>query len=379
TDECFPVIYLIFVKFGYHKITKMFNLWCIFFHSIFYVLQVYYIIIKFNQSFLMKHLFVMTMFLYMIYAMIYLAICEKSYNEQSSSFHKFAWSIDSAGLKAKQTILDKAAMSNMINYISLLLAVFSVVINLPIWGKERELFLSVEVFEYIFGKWSKIPYTIYFATVPYLAYATFRLSFMLLYCILQIQIQIFLVNEQILQISDNFTDLNNWDIIDDLSYQNTMHQRLSQNCRQHYEIKRLITILYQVVESATPFILGIGVLLTISLFFFILDNFFSMSNMLKIRIFTLLICNIFMITVFCKAGQDIFEETERIFDALGTCPWYIWNIRNRRTLLIFMANSIEPFSFYFVGITIDYRLAVNVIRTAVSYALVLRSLNEVGQ
>jgi hypothetical protein len=33
-----------------------------------------------------------------------------------------------------------------------------------------------------------------------------------------------------------------------------------------------------------------------------------MSNILKIRIFTLLICNIFMITVFCKAGQDIFEE-----------------------------------------------------------------------
>jgi hypothetical protein len=64
TDECFPVIYLIFVKFGYHKITKMLNLWCIFFHSIFYVLQVYYIIIKFNQSFLMEHLFVMTMFLY---------------------------------------------------------------------------------------------------------------------------------------------------------------------------------------------------------------------------------------------------------------------------------------------------------------------------
>jgi hypothetical protein len=78
--------------------------------------------------------------------------------------------------------------------------VFSVVINLLIWGKERELFLSVEVFEYIFGKWSNIPHTIYFPTVPYLAYATFRLSFMLLSCILQVQIQIFLVNEQILQI-----------------------------------------------------------------------------------------------------------------------------------------------------------------------------------
>jgi hypothetical protein len=64
TDECFSVIYSIFVKFGYHKITKTINFWCALFHSIFYILQVYYLIVKFNQSLLMKHLFVMTMFLY---------------------------------------------------------------------------------------------------------------------------------------------------------------------------------------------------------------------------------------------------------------------------------------------------------------------------
>ncbi|CAH1379341.1 unnamed protein product, partial [Tenebrio molitor] len=154
--------------------------------------------------------------------MIFLALCEKRYSEQSSSFHRFAWSIDSAGLEAKQSILNKSAISNVINYISLLLTLFIIVLNLPIWGNERELFLSVEVFEYIFGNWAKIPHTIYFATVPYLSYTAFR--------------------------------------------------------------------------------------------------------------------------------------TDRIFDALGTCSWYIWNIKNRKTLLIFMANSLQPFRFYFAGFTVDYKL-----------------------
>ncbi|CAH1379344.1 unnamed protein product [Tenebrio molitor] len=104
-----------------------------------------------------------------------------------------------------------------------------------------------------------------------------------------------------------------------------------------------------------------------------------MSAMLKIRIFSLLFCTMFLMAVFCKAGQDIVEETDRIFDALGTCSWYIWNIKNRKTLLIFMANSLQPFSFYFAGITVDYKLAVNVIKTCVSYGLVLCSLNEMGQ
>jgi hypothetical protein len=174
----------------------------------------------------------------MIFAMIYLAICEKRYSEQSSSFHRFAWSIDSAGLEAKRSILNKSAMSNVINYISLLLTLFITVLNFPIWGNERELFLSVEVFEYIFGNWAKIPHVIYFATVPYLTYTAFRVPFMLLYCILQVQIQIFLVKEHILQISDHSTDSNNLNMIDDVSYQNAIHQRLCQDIRQHYEIKR---------------------------------------------------------------------------------------------------------------------------------------------
>jgi hypothetical protein len=72
------------------------------------------------------------------------------------------------------------------------------------------------------------------------------------------------------------------------------------------------------------------------------------------------ISTIFVLAIFCKTGQELIEETGKFFDALGTCPWYTWNAKNKSTLLIFMANSLKPLSFSFAGVVLDYKLAVTV-------------------
>lgn len=43
-----------------------------------------------------------------------------------------------------------------------------------------------------------------------------------------------------------------------------------------------------------------------------------------------------------------------------TCPWYIWDIKNKRTLLVFMKNSLEPMKLSLAGITLDYHFALTV-------------------
>jgi hypothetical protein len=73
-----------------------------------------------------------------------------------------------------------------------------------------------------------------------------------------------------------------------------------------------------------PFVVILGGLVTISVFFFILDvrkiivnrnifkllfqNFVTMSNILAIRIFSILYCNIYLVGIFCRAGQEIVNE-----------------------------------------------------------------------
>jgi hypothetical protein len=74
------------------------------------------------------------------------------------------------------------------------------VINFPVLGDQRELLLCIRVFEYFFGKWSQILFKIYFVTFLVLWYGSLQLSFITLYIILQLQVQIILLNQRIFQI-----------------------------------------------------------------------------------------------------------------------------------------------------------------------------------
>jgi hypothetical protein len=174
----------------------------------------------------------------MIFAMIYLTAIEKKVAAGSNQFSNFAWSLDSAGDNVKRMILEKSARNNKINYVVLLSAVFTVFINFPIWADQNELFLCIQVFEHFFDKFSKIPYLVYCATMPYVCYAGFRLTFILLYFIFGVKEQIFLLNESILQISDDFSHLEDFDKIRNVAYQKTMYDRLRFYIRQHCELKR---------------------------------------------------------------------------------------------------------------------------------------------
>ncbi|RZC41898.1 hypothetical protein BDFB_015158 [Asbolus verrucosus] len=79
---------------------------------------------------------------------------------------------------------------------------------MPMWGDQSEIFCR-GVFDEYFGTWFKISYYIYFGTGPFMVFTAVRLCFVLLYTIFRLQVQFQLINEYILQISNDF------DIFDD--------------------------------------------------------------------------------------------------------------------------------------------------------------------
>ncbi|RZB62214.1 hypothetical protein BDFB_011507, partial [Asbolus verrucosus] len=76
-----------------------------------------------------------------------------------------------------------------------------------------------------------------------------------------------------------------------------------------------------------------------------------------------------------RAGERA-KGTGRIFDTLLLCPWYIWNLKIRRSFLLFLTNSVEPIQFSFVGISLNRQLIITIIRTSFSYAAILRNLKK---
>jgi hypothetical protein len=169
--------------------------------------------------------------------MIFLTMTERTIKNLNQQLESLSWSIGSAGVKTKRIITDRSMWKKRMLYVPLL-ALFVVIINLPKWEGEKELYLCVAIFDNFVGNWSNIPRFIYLATIPYLVYSSFRMSFLFLYSIIQIQTQIFLLGEHILQISDNVPNTNEGNVTDDVSYQNEINNKLCLFTQQHCDIKR---------------------------------------------------------------------------------------------------------------------------------------------
>jgi hypothetical protein len=254
-DECFVVIFNIFIKFGRLKITKIVTFLSLLFQFVFYLLQLCYVIIKFDQDLVMRYSCTIVMTLYVstvnnklsnnltcsfgtkvLYTTVFMNTYK--YEKLQKRFQVFAWSVDSAGAEVKDTILERSTKTNRICYLIILFLCAAVIINCPVWGDQSELFLFTQVVEYFFGKWLQIPSNIYFATYSIVCYGSFRLPFEMLHIILQLQVQIVLLNRQILQIGDNFNSLDDWDKTYSLQYQKEISETFQFIVEQHSAIKR---------------------------------------------------------------------------------------------------------------------------------------------
>jgi ABC-type transport system substrate-binding protein len=180
-----------------------------------------------------------------------------TYNNQDhqNRFQEFAWSLDSAGAEVKATILERSTKTNRICYLIMLLLGLTVVIIWPVWGDQNKLFLYTQVFEYFFGKWSQIPSNIYFATYSVVCYGSFQLSFVVLYIILQLQVQIILLNQQIMQIGNKFSRLDDWDKTYSVQYQKEISESLQIAIEQHCAIKKYEYVIVIYITNAVGHIL----------------------------------------------------------------------------------------------------------------------------
>ncbi|RZC39407.1 hypothetical protein BDFB_008878, partial [Asbolus verrucosus] len=304
----------------------------------------------------------MVVFGYIITSMFFSLILREDEIELSRFFFLDIWSIDNAGDDARRIIVKKSVKTNLFNVFAMFIFAFVAISNFPLWGDQNEIFLCVRVFDELFGKWSTIPYYVYFATFPFLIYTSIRFCFILFYGILHLEIQIFLTNERILKISNDYHNLGEWKTSYGDAYQEEIYKKLCFYIKHHCILKQYITKLFKIVKSVmAPFLL-LGTLVTISFIFFLLANLENMSSILKIRIFFFVCGNVLVLLIFCEAGQRLINElqTGLIFDTLMECPWYNWNTRNKRLLLTFMTNSAIPSTMSFAGISLDYRLTISI-------------------
>jgi hypothetical protein len=165
--------------------------------------------------------------------MVFAIILEPKFFEVMSKIENSFWSEDSAGVETRQKIVTKSKIFLKMNFVFLSTWLILSVTMLPIFGDHKEWILASIIFEKHFEAWAIILDWIYFSTVPFVIFSTIRLRGALFYGTLVLHVQMFLINEHILQISDSREGASG-----EASFHCTITQRLRFCIDHHVCIKR---------------------------------------------------------------------------------------------------------------------------------------------
>lgn len=170
--------------------------------------------------------------------MFFCTFFEKTIYKLYEHLCEIYWSLDEAPKELQNNINNKSTMIIIWNVIIGLFIGFTMIVNLPIFGDQSELFLCIRVFDEYFGKFALIPYFLYFSGFPYLCYAGVRLAFTLLYGVLHLEVQIFLLEDFLVKISESSAFLNNSNNMYNTLYQKQIEKKLRICVRHHINLIR---------------------------------------------------------------------------------------------------------------------------------------------
>jgi hypothetical protein len=165
--------------------------------------------------------------------MVYAIILEPKLLELKNKCENSFWSEYSAGVEARQKIVTKSKIFLKINFVFLITWLILSVLMLPIFGDHKEWVLVSIIVEKHFGTWAIILDWLYFSTIPFVLFSSIRFTGALLYATLMFHVQMFLINEHILQISDNCEGSNG-----QASFHCTISQKLRFCIDHHVCMKR---------------------------------------------------------------------------------------------------------------------------------------------
>jgi hypothetical protein len=165
-------------------------------------------------------------------------VLEKRAHYLVSEQKRLFWSIDSAGPQARLLILKKASQINRFTYLIYAISAAWGIVMLPVFGSHKEWVMVEYVFDRYFGSSSNILYHITYSSAPFFIYSSVRHCGTLLYSILELYLQMFLINQHILEICDDKTVLEKLTLEQRVRHENETFKKLCFCIDHHVVITR---------------------------------------------------------------------------------------------------------------------------------------------
>jgi hypothetical protein len=142
------------------------------------------------------------------------------------------WSLDTAGDKHFEELKMEAKLAKLIIMIITIFALATAFLALPWFGDEYDFYITVKFCVDNLGKWSNLMLTIFYFSFFHIAMIIVSNIFLLLYLLLHLKFQFFLLNRGLEGIKDD--DEKKLDVILDPIYQEMVRRKLV-ICLKHHQ------------------------------------------------------------------------------------------------------------------------------------------------
>jgi hypothetical protein len=143
------------------------------------------------------------------------------------------WSTDSVGPEVQHFIKKKSAQINYMYFSIYAVVLLFSTCMFPIFGDHHEWIVCEDAFDHYLGVSSKMFNQLFFWSSPVMSYVTLRFTGALLCGIEGLSLQIFLINQRILQISDDHPDYDKLKVGQKILWQNKIFHTLL-SCIKHH-------------------------------------------------------------------------------------------------------------------------------------------------
>jgi hypothetical protein len=169
----------------------------------------------------------------MLVVMVIAIIFEETMLKLANKFYCSFLPIDSAGSEAEKIIIKRAKWINGGMYLVLANITLMCILISPIFGSNREwLILDLLVEEYL-PSWSMILTLFEILVIPFSIYSLFRLPGVIIYAIMEVYLQVFLINQHILKIVDDDISFKKMTPDERILYNHRLFKKLC-FCIQHH-------------------------------------------------------------------------------------------------------------------------------------------------
>ncbi|KAJ3660236.1 hypothetical protein Zmor_004694 [Zophobas morio] len=231
--------------------------------------------------------------------------------------------------------------------------VLAATLALPCFVDGYDLMFPVKIaYEYLNGWMLHLYLTLFYFVLYHAGFTMVATLYCLTYVVMHLYNQMCLLNKKLTEFPEKD---DAFQAVRDHEYQNLVTSDLISCIKLHQILVEYTRKINELIYFPTFYYTVSGVVVALSLLLFPKDE--SKCTILVVVILGVLaVC----VTIsFCYVGELLENESEKLFVSAYSSKWYLWNVKNRKLLQLFLINTQESMVLSSSGlITINFQLLI---------------------